>query len=57
MDRALGIDFWVVRAWSWSVGKLGSGEDVEVIVGSVAACMTFCADCGSCERLVGDENE
>ncbi len=53
VDRALGIDFWVVRAWTRSVGELGSGEDVEVIVGGVAACMTFCTDCGSYERLVG----
>jgi hypothetical protein len=43
MHAALVVDFWYVGPWS--VGELRAGDDVEVVVGGVPACVAFCADC------------
>lgn len=45
VNAALGVDFWIIGAGS--VGELRADEDVEVVVGGVAACVTFCADGGA----------
>ncbi len=45
VNTALGVDFWLVGAGS--VGELGADEDVEVVVGGVAACVAFCANGGA----------
>ena len=40
---ALGIDFRLIG--SWRVGELRTGQDVEIVIGGVSACVTFGADC------------
>jgi len=45
MNASLWIDFWLVR--SWGVGELGAGQDVEIIVGCVAAGVTFGPNCST----------
>jgi hypothetical protein len=52
VHTALGIDFWLIG--TWRVGELGAGQDVEIVIGSVTACVTFCAN-GSSWILVSDE--
>jgi len=43
VHAALRIDFGFISARS--VGELRAGDDVEVVVGGVPACVAFCADC------------
>lgn len=45
MDGSRGVDLGLVLAGD--VGGLGAGEDVEVVVGGVAARVAFCADGGA----------
>lgn len=45
MDGSWGVDLGLVLAGD--VGGLGAGEDVEVVVGGVAARVAFCADGGA----------
>ena len=52
VHTALGIDFWLIG--TWRVGELGAGQDVEIVIGGVTACVTFCANSSSWV-LVSDE--
>lgn len=49
VDAARGVDLGLVLAGH--VGQLGAREDVEVVVGGVAAAVAFCSDGGACEIL------
>ena len=46
------VDLGLVLAWD--VGRLGARQDVEVVVGCVAAGVAFCADCGACRGGVSE---
>lgn len=45
VDASRGVDLGLVLAGH--VGRLGAGEDVEVVVGGVAAGVAFCSDGGA----------
>jgi hypothetical protein len=47
MHAALGVHFWGIGAWTREVGELCTREDVEIVIGSVAACVPLCSDSGS----------
>jgi hypothetical protein len=45
VDTSLRVDFWLIGARG--EGELGANKDVEIIVGSMAACVAFSPNRGA----------